>query len=76
MSQLVGGGAAIAATAALVWQSLRNNFIGEIANVLQWIGYHKPGGGWRIFAIVLALVNLKNLPGVWHVRLLICFVYS
>lgn len=34
----------------------------------KWSGISAPGGVWRMLAILLALVNLKNLPFVWHVR--------
>src|SRR4051812_47876353 len=40
-----------------------------ISTLLRWSGYGAPGGFWRIAAILLALANLKNLPFVWHVRL-------
>jgi len=34
---------------------------------LQVLSLLKSQGFWKIVAIVLALVNLKNLPFVWHV---------
>ncbi|KAH6642659.1 hypothetical protein C7974DRAFT_106856 [Boeremia exigua] len=38
-------------------------------------GYGAPGGAWRIAAILLALVNLKNLPFVWHIRIFRAMIY-
>jgi hypothetical protein len=38
-------------------------------NLMAWTGYNAPGGLWRIATILLALLNLKNLPFVWHVRI-------
>jgi len=35
--------------------------------LVKWTAIDAPGGGWRILAIVLALVNLKSLPFMWHV---------
>lgn len=32
------------------------------------LGLTSPGGIWRLLAITLAVLNLKNLPLVWHVR--------
>ena len=31
------------------------------------LGLQKPGGYWRLVALILALLNLKNLPLAWHV---------
>ncbi|KAH3982390.1 hypothetical protein HBH70_019670 [Parastagonospora nodorum] len=42
----------------------------------RWTGYNAPGGIWRIAAILLALANLKNLPGVWHLRFFRALVYQ
>jgi hypothetical protein len=39
-----------------------------LSALVRWTGYGAPGGAWRIVAILLALANLKVLPGVWHVR--------
>ena len=36
--------------------------------VAKALGFNVPGGIWRLLAIFLAVVNLKNLPFVWHVR--------
>ncbi|TKA73815.1 hypothetical protein B0A49_02081 [Cryomyces minteri] len=33
------------------------------------IGLSAPGNIWRIIAVVLALLNLKVLPFVWHIRI-------
>lgn len=35
--------------------------------VPQVLSLLKSQGFWKVVAIVLALVNLKNLPFVWHV---------
>jgi hypothetical protein len=40
-----------------------------MATLAKWTRFNEPGGLWRIAAILLALVNVKNLPFVWHVRL-------
>jgi hypothetical protein len=37
----------------------------------KWSGWNAPGGGWRVVAILFALINLKNLPFVWHVSRLL-----
>ncbi|KAF3000832.1 hypothetical protein E8E13_006856 [Curvularia kusanoi] len=39
-------------------------------------GYNAPGGAWRIAAILLALVNVKNLPFVWHFRIFRAMIYQ
>lgn len=31
------------------------------------LGVTSPGGIWKLLAITLAVLNLKNLPLVWHV---------
>ncbi|EOA88547.1 uncharacterized protein SETTUDRAFT_27347 [Exserohilum turcica Et28A] len=66
MAQTAGviiGGASIAALAAQpAWRG------SLLATLARWTGYHAPGSLWRIAAILLALVNLKNLPFVWHLR--------
>lgn len=41
-----------------------------LATLIRWSGINAPGGFWRLAAILLALANLKNLPFVWHVRIL------
>ncbi|TID20243.1 hypothetical protein E2P81_ATG07544 [Venturia nashicola] len=33
------------------------------------LGVTSPGGTWRLLAVILAVLNLKNLPLVWHIRL-------
>ena len=38
--------------------------------VAKALGINVPGGIWRLLAIIFALMNLKNLPFVWHVRIL------
>ncbi|KAF2202750.1 hypothetical protein GQ43DRAFT_462118 [Delitschia confertaspora ATCC 74209] len=42
---------------------------------LKWSGLLAPGGGWRLFAVLLLLGNLKNLPFVWHFRFFCAFFY-
>ncbi|KAF2128966.1 hypothetical protein P153DRAFT_341349 [Dothidotthia symphoricarpi CBS 119687] len=74
MALLVVAGAAIAAFASQ--PTLRNSIIMHTVKMLQWTGYDKPGGVWRILAILLALVNLKNLPGVWHLRFFRALFYQ
>jgi hypothetical protein len=55
--------------AALASQS---TFRANLVDILsRWTGFNAPGGLWRIAAILLALANIKNLPFVWHVRLLL-----
>jgi hypothetical protein len=54
-------GIAASAVAATTIPTLRS----ALSKVL---GLNAPGGFWRLFAIVLALANVKNLPFVWHVR--------
>ncbi|KAF2420012.1 hypothetical protein EJ08DRAFT_598624 [Tothia fuscella] len=39
------------------------------------LGVNVPGGTWRLLALVLALVNLKNWPFVWHYRLFKSLIY-
>ncbi|GAB7351302.1 hypothetical protein MBLNU459_g1717t1 [Dothideomycetes sp. NU459] len=34
----------------------------------KYLNISAPGGGWRILAILFALINLKNLPFLWHYR--------
>lgn len=31
---------------------------------------------WRALALVLALLNLKNIPGFWHIRVLRAIIYQ
>ncbi|KAF2471459.1 uncharacterized protein BDR25DRAFT_342692 [Lindgomyces ingoldianus] len=46
------------------------------AFISKWSGIRAPGGVWRILAVLLALANLKNLPGVWHIRFFRAFFYQ
>lgn len=62
---IVVAGASIAALASQ--PAFRSSFMAALA---RWTGYNAPGGLWRIAAILLALANVKNLPFVWHVRVL------
>ncbi|KAI9815798.1 MAG: hypothetical protein M1827_002194 [Pycnora praestabilis] len=39
------------------------------ALVFRYLGLSTPGGIWRVIAILFALMNVKNLPFVWHIRL-------
>ena len=61
---IVGGTLAIGVTGAAMAliPSLREA-------VTRYLGISAPGGVWRILAIVFALLSLKSLPFVWHVRL-------
>ncbi|KAF1994156.1 hypothetical protein P154DRAFT_527240 [Amniculicola lignicola CBS 123094] len=56
-------------TAALASHPVSRSF------VVKWSGLGAPGGVWRLLAIFFALVNLKNLPGVWHIRFFRAFFY-
>lgn len=35
----------------------------------RYLSFSAPGGIWRILAILFALINLKNLPFLWHVSI-------
>ncbi|USP80831.1 hypothetical protein yc1106_08105 [Curvularia clavata] len=74
MAQTVGVIAAVASMAALAAQPTWRG--GLLATLARWTGYHAPGGLWRIAAILLALVNLKNLPFVWHIRIFRALIYQ
>lgn len=37
------------------------------ASVARTTGLSAPGGTWRVIAVILAILNVKNLPFVWHV---------
>ena len=37
------------------------------ARLSSMLGVRKPGGYWRLVAMILALLNLKSLPLAWHV---------
>jgi hypothetical protein len=63
---IVVAGASMAAFASQ--PNLRATLIDILS---KWTGFNSPGGLWRIAAILLALANIKNLPFVWHVRLLL-----
>jgi hypothetical protein len=39
--------------------------------IARTLGVNVPGGIWRLLAVFLAVVNLKGLPFVWHVRTLL-----
>ncbi|KAJ9666131.1 hypothetical protein H2201_003809 [Coniosporium apollinis] len=39
------------------------------------LGLSAPGGIWRVLAILFALLNLKSLPFVWHIRLFRALTY-
>jgi putative effector of murein hydrolase LrgA (UPF0299 family) len=53
-------GAVTVSFAAVCKESIRER-------VAKALGINVPGGIWRLLAIFLALVNVKNLPFVWHV---------
>ncbi|OCL07843.1 hypothetical protein AOQ84DRAFT_439965 [Glonium stellatum] len=40
------------------------------------LGLRAPGGTWRVLALLLALLNLKNLPFMWHIRLFRALIYQ
>lgn len=44
--------------------------------ILRHIGPNGFKYGWRSLAILLALLNLKNLPGFWHIRVLRGIIYQ
>ncbi|QDS77008.1 hypothetical protein FKW77_006190 [Venturia effusa] len=54
--------------AAVSKSSLRE----KLSNLL---GFTSPGGIWRLLAITLAILNLKNLPLIWHIRLFRGLIY-
>jgi len=33
----------------------------------QWLGVLTGSGPWKLLALLFVLLNLKNLPFVWHV---------
>jgi hypothetical protein len=37
--------------------------------IADTLGINVTGGVWRLLAITLAVLNLKNLPFVWHVSI-------
>ncbi|KIV98436.1 hypothetical protein, variant [Verruconis gallopava] len=43
--------------------------------MIRALGIHVPGGTWRLLAIILAVINVKNLPLVWHYRLFRPLIY-
>ena|SRR5204862_5850956 len=55
---LVVGSVAVAAMADI--KHLRSDAV-------HILGLSSPGSRWKLAAIVLAILNLKNLPFVWHV---------
>lgn len=65
MAQIVGLALAGASIAAIASQPSMRGIL--VATLSRYTGFDAPGGMWRIAAILLALVNLKNLPFVWHV---------
>jgi hypothetical protein len=40
------------------------------ALIKKYLGPNTTKYAWRIIALVIALLNLKNLPGFWHIRVL------
>lgn len=55
----------VAAAAALIGAT-------RIASVREYVEHHLGSSAlrssWRFLLLLLALVNFKNLPGLWHVR--------
>lgn len=49
-------------------------------SVKEFIARHLGSKGsknmWRALALVLALLNLKNIPGFWHIRVLRGILYQ
>ncbi|MCJ1305211.1 hypothetical protein MMC08_008025 [Hypocenomyce scalaris] len=41
----------------------------SLVRLKRSLGLSTPGVPWRLLAIIFALLNLKNLPFVWHIRL-------
>jgi len=74
MAQIVGlalAGVSVATIASL--PSLREILVAALS---RYTGFDTPGGMWRIAAILLAVVNLKNLPFVWHIRFVRALTYQ
>ncbi|OCK84584.1 hypothetical protein K432DRAFT_344855 [Lepidopterella palustris CBS 459.81] len=63
---VAGVGASITALAT------QPSFLGYLSRTL---GLQVPGGAWKVAAIMLALLNLKNLPFMWHIRLFRALIY-
>ncbi|KAL0258707.1 hypothetical protein SLS55_006209 [Diplodia seriata] len=40
------------------------------------LGISAPGGVWRLIALFLAIINFKNLPFMWHIRLFRGLIYQ
>jgi hypothetical protein len=38
--------------------------------IARHLGPNGAKNAWRTLAIILALLNLKNIPGFWHIRVL------
>ncbi|GME60980.1 putative 4hbt like protein [Neofusicoccum parvum] len=67
IAAVAGAGASLAAMASS--STLR-------AYLSRVLGVSAPGGVWRLIALVLAAVNLKNLPFMWHIRLFRGLIYQ
>jgi len=61
-------GAATASIAVACKESTRDR-------IARALGINASGGLWRLVAVLLALLNLKNLPFVWHYRLFRSLIY-
>ncbi|KAK5136455.1 hypothetical protein LTR08_003100 [Meristemomyces frigidus] len=46
------------------------------AYIAHYIGATASNHMWRLVAVALALANLKNLPGFWHIRVLRGILYQ
>ena len=59
----MAGFAALSATVAgiITLPSVKDFFI-------KYLGPNGSRNTWRVLAVVIALLNLKNIPGFWHIR--------
>ncbi|OJD31493.1 capsule polysaccharide biosynthesis protein [Diplodia corticola] len=60
IAAIAGAGASLAAMAS---SSTLRAFLSRL------LGISAPGGTWRLIALILAAINLKNLPFMWHVSI-------
>ncbi|KAF2462415.1 hypothetical protein BDY21DRAFT_277905 [Lineolata rhizophorae] len=42
----------------------------------RFVAWPSKGSAWRIVALILMLINFKNLPFVWHFRLFRSYIYQ
>ncbi|KAF9633996.1 putative 4hbt like protein [Lasiodiplodia theobromae] len=60
IAAIAGAGASLAAMAS---STTLRAFLSRV------LGISAPGGVWRLIALILAAINFKNLPFMWHIRL-------